>query len=182
MKTILFFLLLAGSFSFSQNREFPVKEIDSICALGNAYGHSDGKINIHNQAKKLIGNGGFSIATYQYHPDQEKFNTLSIKEKRTYDLQKNAVLIKANYHQAIHYKNSYTENVDSEFYYGNKGLFHIRIKVVQTQKNKPDLAEYFEYTMEELNNAKSIKNILLFDVQVWVREKNKAILDFYNKK
>lgn len=181
MKAILF-LLLTASFSFSQNREFSIKETDSICSLGNAYGHSDGKITIHNKKKEFIGNGGFSLATYQYHPDHEKFGILSAKEKRAYDLQKNAVLIKANYHKAVHYKNSYTENVYSEFYYRSNKPFYIRIKILRTEKNKPDLTEHFEYTKEELNNAKSIKNILLFDVQAWVREKNKEILDFYNKK
>lgn len=167
---------------YSQSKEFTIKEIDSICSLKKASSHSYGVIEIHNDKNKVIGSGGTGIATYSYNFDQEKINNLSSKEIKTYDLEKNIVLIKADYHQAIYYKNSYTENVYSEFYYQNNALFNIRIKVIRTEKNKKEHTELFEYTIEELNEAKSIKNILLFDVQAWVRDKNKEILDFYNKK
>lgn len=177
MKKIVLLLILFSQNLFSQNEYKLINEIDSICNINGKNTISDGVIEVKNKKKKIIGSGGFSIETFLKYSDEEIFNKLSKEEKKKYNREKYSELIKGYHHQVISYKHSYTENIYSQFYYQNNELFYFKIKIIRTEKNKTGETQNFEYSMKELEESKSIKNVFLFDVQSWVREKNKEILD-----
>jgi hypothetical protein len=191
MRKLFLIFVFTTTFCFSQNKEnieFSTKQIDSICERNGSYGNSDGKIELPietKKRKKVItknGTGGYSITTYLHHYNENKYNELSKIEKRKYDFEKYSSLIKGNYHQVIHYHNSYSENINGEFYYFNNLLTYVKIKIIRNEKNKEDQFQTFNYSISELNNSKSIKNVFLFEVKSWVKEKNNEILEFYKLK
>jgi hypothetical protein len=191
MRKLFLILAFATTFCFSQNKEnieFTTKQIDSICELNGSYGNSDGRIELTietKKRKKVIvknGTGGYSITTYLYNFNQQEYYSLSKTEKQKYDFEKYSSLIKGNYHQVIHYGNSYSENINGEFYYFNSKLNYVKIKIIRTENNKEDQFQIFNYTISELNDSKSIKNVFLFEVKSWVKEKNNEILEFYKLK
>ncbi|MFN3754993.1 hypothetical protein [Flavobacterium sp.] len=158
-----------------------IKEIDSICESNGRYGVANGVIKIENKKKEKNGSGSSSLTTYLNYYNQEQYNSLSREEKRRYNREKDSELIKGIYFQSIAYS-SYTENVFSEFYYFNNEFFFVKIKVEQIEKNGKTQVEIFHLTYKEYIESKSIKNILSFEVQSWIREKNLEILKFHNKK
>jgi len=178
MKKYFLFLFLISNISHSQNEFEVTKKIDSISKINGKNAISDGVIEIRNKRNRAIGSGGESYKIFLNYSDEKYFATLSKEEKKKY--QRKHELIKGNHHQVIHYKNSYSENIYSDFYYQNNKLFYIKIKIIRSKKGKNDEIEYFEYTTKELEESKAIKNEFLFDVQSWVIEKNKRILDLYN--
>lgn len=189
MKKIIL-LLIITNFCFSQNKDnfkFSAKQIDSLSMLNGSYSRVVGRIESNIEKKKkrkisnIIGTGGFSIQTYLYHYNEPEYNRLSKIEKRKYNFEKYSKLIKGYHHQVFHYKNSYSENIDSEFYYQDLELFYFKIKIIRSQKNEKDKTETFEYNMKEFNESKSIKNEFMFELKTWVKEKNKQILKVYNQ-
>ncbi|MFK7004569.1 hypothetical protein BWK63_09025 [Flavobacterium covae] len=187
-KHIHFLLILfITKFCYSQSENELIKKIDSIAEIKGKYGISEGSINStieivpskkNKKSKIFNGQGGHSTTTYINYLDEEYYKTLSNEQKRKYI--RKFELIKGKYHQAISYENSYNENIWSEFYYQNNQLFYIKIKTIRNEANKKDEIEYFEYSIEKLQDAKSIKNKFLFDVQSWIKEKNQEILKFFN--
>lgn len=171
----------------TNKREFTIKEIDSICLKnGSANIVSEGKIERKienlNKSNVVIGNGGFSNKIYLYHFDEAKYNALTNIEKRKYDFNQYSRLIKGEYHEGVNYKKSYSENIYGEFYYLNDLLFYIKVKIIRTEKNKEEISQIFNFSISELNNSKSIKNIFLFEVKSWIKKRNNEILEIYNKK
>jgi hypothetical protein len=180
MKKFILLLILISQNLFSQNEPLLITEIDSICNINGKSAISEGIIEVKNKNQKNIGTGGFSIKTFLKYTDNEIFNKLSKEEKKKYNREKHSELIKGYHHQGIHYKDSYTENIHSQFYYQNNNLFYFKIRIIRTEKNKADEIQNFEYSIKELEESKSIKNVFLFDVPSWVREKNKEILQLNN--
>ncbi len=171
----------------SNKRYFTIKEIDSICLKNGSpniisEGKIESKVENSNKSNVVIGNGGFSNKIYLYHFNEAKYNTLTNIEKRKYDFDQYSSLIKGEYHEGINYRNSYSENIYGEFYYLNDLLFFIKIKIIRTEKNKEDISQIFNFSVSELNDSKSIKNIFLFEVKSWVKKRNDEILKIYNKK
>lgn len=166
---------------FDPNKQFTTNEIDSICLKNGSYGNSDSSIEVKNKRKKTIGYGGSSITTYCCNLDQEIINNLSISEKKKYDFEKNSILIKANFHQTIHYKNSYSETIFVEYYYYNNEIFYVKIDITR-KENKKETTINYNLDKSELDNGKEIKNIFLIDIKKIIVEKNNEILEFYNQK
>jgi hypothetical protein len=172
-----------------KNREFTTHEIDSICTNGQNNGKiiSEGvirgemQISGSKKTKLISGNGGFSYTLYPFHYNEAYYNTLTNKEQNKYNFDKNSRLIKGEYHNGIAYKNSYREVINSEFYYFNDSLFHVKIKIERTQKNKQDQSEIFDLNISDLNDPKPIKNIFLMEIKSWINEQNNKIIDIYRK-
>lgn len=177
MNKIALLLILISQYIFSQKHDKLINKIDSICNINGKNTISDGVIEVKNKKKKIIGSGGFSIETFLKNSDEEIFNKLSKEEKKKYNREKHSELIKGYHHQGIHYKHSYTENIYSQFYYQNNELFYFKIKIIRYEKNKEEETQNFEYSIKELEKSKSIKNVFLFDIKSWVREKNNEILE-----
>lgn len=182
MKIKYFIILLFITSSFSQKTELTVKQIDSICNFDDwdktTKSILEGIINVSDKRKKIIGEGGFSISLYSKYTDEKYFDSLTNNEKRKYIRKKE--FIKGVHHQVIHYKNSFTENRYTELYYKNQELSYIKLKFVRTE-NKEDKILNFEFSKEELDNLKSIKNEFLFEVKPWIIEKNNEIQYFLKK-
>ncbi|WP_123922086.1 hypothetical protein [Flavobacterium sp. LM4] len=196
MKNLFLFIVhFATMVCFSQNvkidsiKQFTTNEIDSICKKNGRDIISEGRISTsieskikRNQTKILNGSGGFSYKLYVNHFNKENYDKLSKIEKRKYDFDKYSDLIKGDYHQAIHYENSYSENIYGEFYYFKTSLFYVKIKVIRTENNKEDISETFNLSLSELNDAKVLKNIFLMDLKGFVNEKNNELIKIYNRK
>lgn len=189
MKNYFIFIILFSSFCFSQNDLELANKIDSIIKNNefSRYGISEGLINSTKEifskkgknTKINKGSGGFSISLFVNYTDDNYFNSLSTEEKKKYN--RKFELIKGKYHQVIHYENSYTQNIYSDFYYDDKQLFYVKIKIIISKKGKVDKTEEFGYSIKELEESKVFKNEFLFDTKSWVREKNEEILKFYLK-
>lgn len=133
------------------------------------------------KTKILNGSGGFSYNLYQHHFNEEKYNALSKIEQRKYNFDKYTNLIKGKYHQAIHYENTYSENIYGEFYYFKTSLFYVKIRIIKSENNKEDISETFSLSLAELDDPKEMKSSFI-NVKSWVNEKNNEILKIYNQK
>ena len=180
---------ISQNLKIDSNKQFTINEIDSICTKNGKSFISDGIITLETETefnkiktKVLSGNGGFSYNFYLNHFNEEKYNSLSNIEKRKYDFDKYTNLIKGQYHQNIHYLNSYSEDIIGEFYYFETSLFYVKIKIIRTEDNKKDISETFNLSLSELNDTKVLKNIFLMDIKSFVNEKNNEIIKIYNRK
>ena len=175
-----YILLLFSVFCFSQNKVLTIKEIDSICSIKGTYGNADGVIEV-KQNNKIIGSGGSSTSFYINHYNEENYNNLSREEKKYYNIEKNSELIKGRYSEGVVFNNGNIERFEGHFYYYDKKLFFVKIKVLKKENDKEQSQEFY-ITEDELSEGKPIKNILLFDAQAWTRKNNLEILKFYNHK
>lgn len=180
---------ISQNLKIDSNKKFTVNEIDSICAKKGKSFISDGIITLETETesnkiktKVLSGDGRFSYSFYLNHFNEEKYNLLSNIEKRKYDFDKYTNLIKGQYHQNIHYINSYSEDIIGEFYYFETSLFYVKIKIIRTEDNKKDISEIYNFGILELNNSKEIQTISSFELKSWVNEKNNEIIKYYNQK
>ena len=180
---------ISQNLKIDSNKKFTINEIDSICAKKGKSFISDGIITLETETesnkiktKVLSGDGGFSYSFYLNHFNEEKYNLLSNIEKRKYDFDKYTNLIKGQYHQNIHYLNSYSEDIIGEFYYFETSLFYVKIKIIRTEDNKKDISEIYNFGILELNNSKEIQTISSFELKSWVNEKNNEIIKYYNQK
>jgi hypothetical protein len=181
MKCLLVCSFLFTSFCFSQNKEYSVTQIDSIVRLNGSYGTADGTTVLKNKHGKLIGSGGFSIEAYLNYFNQAYYDSLTNLEKRKYNRQKDSELIKGSYIYHVNYKAGGFQTIVSEFYYRNKLLLFAKVNVTQKNKSGREETQEFELTSDQINEGKPIKNVLLFDVQSWIHEKNSIVLQFYNE-
>lgn len=192
---ILAFILFSTAHCISQNdvlnlknREFTIHEIDSICEK-NGHGFiSDGVIRIETETevdkiktKFLSARGGYSYSFYLHHFNEDNYNLLSNIEKRRYNFDKYSNLIKGQYHESIHYLNSYSDDITGEFYYFDTKLFYVKIKIIRTEDNKKDISETYNYSIAELNNLKETQTLSSFELKSWVAEKNNQIIKYYNQ-
>jgi hypothetical protein len=181
-------ICICQNIKIDSNKQFTVNEIDSICAKKGHGFISDGVIRLETETeidkiktKFLSGSGGYSYRFYLNHFNEENYNLLSNIEKRKYDFDKYTNLIKGEYHQSIHYLNSYSEVVTGEFYYFETTLFYVKIKIIRTEDNKKDILETYNYSIAELNNSKEMQTIS-FELKSWVNTKNEQIIKYYNQK
>jgi len=159
-------LILFSSFCFSQNDTIKkINRIDSLYAKAVPYKTYNITINkaynLHNGYSSGIGKSNLSL----YCNNENKV----------------ILLTKAIYNEHIQYKNGMIEKRTGHFYYINNELFFIKIKVKQIKKNET-IQDEFNYSFDELLKTKSLKNLLLFNVLPWVREKNQEILKSHFKK
>ena len=180
MKLILTFLLFS-TVCLSQGKAFTTTQINSIVQLNEHYGVADGKTVIKNRHGKIIGSGGFSIQTYLNYFNQDYYTSLTNLEKRKYNREKDSELIKGTYFYNVTYTDGGFQTVESEFYYRNKILLYVKINVIQRNKFEKEKTQQFELSVDQINEGKPIKNVLLFDAQSWTYQKNIDILEFYNK-
>ncbi|HKX87243.1 MAG TPA: hypothetical protein VJL37_11265 [Flavobacterium sp.] len=181
MKKILLLLLIISQNLFSQDHEFKLSQkIDSIATINGRYGISEGKIETKNRKGIILGTGGFSYQTFVNYTDNEVYENLSRVEKQKH--RRKSELVKGHFHQVLHNTNSYTENIDSDFYYQNNELIYVKIKIIRSKKEKKDQIQYFEYNLkrDNIENEKYLKNEFLFEYRSFIREKNKKIVDLYN--
>nr|WP_315153751.1 hypothetical protein [uncultured Flavobacterium sp.] len=185
LRLIIFFFVATACISqnvkIDSNRQFTIREIDSLCLRNGSYGNSDSSIEVTNKRKKIIGRGGSSISTYIHHLDEEIINNLSISEKKKYDFEKNSILIKADYHQTINYINSYSETIFTEYYYYQNEVVNLKIEIIRKENGKETTINY-NLNKLELDDDKEIKNIFLIDLKKLIKEKNNTILEFYTLK
>lgn len=172
-----------------KNRVFSIQQIDSICEnddvgkiIGVGSTGAEMKIESSNETKVIKGIDGFSYTIYPFHFDKTYYETLTNKEKNKYRFDKNSRLIKGEYHSDITYENSTGQGIKGEFYYYNDALFHVKIKLRKTDENKKDTVEVFDLSTTELNNSKSIENILSIDLKSWINNESNKIIEIYNRK
>jgi hypothetical protein len=91
------------------------------------------------------------------------------------------ILIKADYHQTINYKNSYLETIFTEYYYYQNEVFYLKIEITLKENGKETIINY-NFNKLELDDDKEIKNIFLIDLKKLIKEKNNTILEFYTLK
>ncbi|UUF12699.1 MULTISPECIES: hypothetical protein [Flavobacterium] len=165
-------ICIAQNTNPDSDKQFTISQIDSICTndidsrIYISDGKTGGEIKIESSKKTEIikGSGGFSYLIYAFHFNQDYYNTLTRKEQNKYNFRQNSTLIKGIYHWGIGYENFYGEEITGEFYYFKDALFHVKIKLVKTE-NKKDNTQILDLNIAELNDSKTIKNILLMDMK-----------------
>ncbi len=181
-------ICISQNLKIDSNKQFTINQIDSISAK-NGHGFiSDGVIRIETETevdkiktKFLSARGGYSYSFYLHHFNEENYNLLSNIEKRKYNFEKYSNLIKGQYHESIHYLNSYSDNITGEFYYFDTKLFYVKIKIIRTENNKKDISETYNYSIAELNNLKETQTLSSFELKSWVATKNDQIIKYYNQ-
>ncbi|WP_276979753.1 hypothetical protein, partial [Flavobacterium filum] len=133
-------------------------------------------IKINNEKKKLIGSGRFSIKTYLNYYNQEYYNNLSREEKKRYNREKDSELIRADYNENISYDDNKPESIFAQFYYYKNQLFCLKLKISKNEK-----VLNFLLNQSEIESEKKIKNELGLELNNWIIEKSREILEFHNK-
>ncbi|OGS73379.1 MAG: hypothetical protein A3G95_09115 [Flavobacteria bacterium RIFCSPLOWO2_12_FULL_31_7] len=148
----LFLILLVSTFSFSQEKEFTITQIDSIVKTIQPKMESSG---ILKKNKKTI--GGFGNTTYEY------------KNKLIYSYYTETT--KDKEFEFFHYY---------EFYYINEKPIFIKINI-EKSNNKDYSVDAFNINLSETESTsfKEIKNPFLINLRMKL---NRIIFDFINKK
>lgn len=177
MKTILFIFLFVTSFSFSQNKKFTIKEIDSICNSNGSNGVDSSNYDIINNRKEIIGKGSYVLKTYILPKDTiTQYESLNIETIAKYIEDKK--LIKGTYYTNAVYNNLDTVQIDVVFYYYDKNLFFAKIKIIKKENNKESITENFEFLIDKKIKIKKVTNILNFNLEDYIKNCNNQILNF----
>ncbi|WP_343588884.1 hypothetical protein [Flavobacterium sp.] len=192
-RNLVLILLLFTTVCISQNdrltlknREFSIYQIDSICEVKDykiiSEGLTGAEMKIESPGKTtevILGKGSFSYTIHLFHFDESYYNSLTRKEQNKYNFSKNRKLLKGEYNSSLFYENSFGEIINSEFYYFNDVLFHAKIKLVRRDKNKKDTIQEFDLSIAELNQSKTIENILSMNLKDWITAQNDKIIKTY---
>lgn len=163
-------------------------QIDSIAEANGRYMIGDGvvtsekKVNtkVTNKNGELVadkdeiikGRGDSTTKTYLNYYNQEYYEKLTKKEKKTYNREKDSELVKADFSEVINYENKTWTKITANFYYHNNTLFFARVKYA-TEIGMHD----FELTSAQIQNPDPVENKFQFDIKAWITEKNNEILN-----
>lgn len=182
MKTVLLLLcslLYLNCFSQKNDRQFTVIQIDSIVLTdNNRYLMADSGLNVqisNVDGPKVTGRGGSSISSYVWHFDKENYNKLSKKERQKYPIYKKSRLIRADYHEAIHYDDNYSIETLATLYYApcNK-LFFVKIKKTTFLNSKEINSYTFEISNPEYTSTHQEE--LITELGQWIENKSEEII------
>ena len=174
----LLVLLFFTIFSFSQEKELTVSQIDSICLIHKNYGFIDNQYEIENKKKENIGKGYYEMKTYIFPKETITLDHEPTPEEVMNEIEKN-VLIKGTYNLKNNYNNLEKSEVDLEYYYHNSELFFVKIILIKILPSETPIVEKFEFNIDKKTKLKSIKNILNYDLNGLIKNCNEQISRFY---
>lgn len=175
----LFLFLLFTTFSFSQEKELTISQIDSICKINESYGFKIGHFELENDKKENIGKGHYEIKTFIFPKKDTIFNYKPTSDDVIKEI-KNNKLIKAIYISNVYRTNLEESTIYCELYYSKSNLFYVKIVLSKSIPNKDTITENFEFKINKKSKIKNEKNILGYNLNDIILNFNSEILDFNN--